>query len=206
LEKLSSDRLHRLIAFLQEKLNAAEDDFPSEAKNLSWEAAGEMSANGIIFGSHTASHRLLSEADPGEILEELRLSKARLENHLGKKVDHLAYPDGRYNPFVVDAARACGYRSACTTQDFINKIGCNPYLLGRQLFWENSNWGLFSRSSKAMVVSQIKGLFKMPDQVEAFPSPAEASERSELLQDAGRGVGASENRSNASIAGAPTSK
>ncbi|HZR46482.1 MAG TPA: polysaccharide deacetylase family protein [Candidatus Manganitrophaceae bacterium] len=185
LEKLSSGRLERLIDLLQEKLGVAGEDFPTEAKILSWEAAKEMSESGVTLGSHTASHRLLSEAEPREILEELRLSKSRLEDRLGKKVDHLAYPDGRYTPFVIDAARACGYRSACTTQDFINKVGCNPYLLGRQLFWENSNWGWRSRSSKAMVASQVKGLFKIPDRIQELPLPAASPERSELPQNTG---------------------
>ena len=185
LEKLSSGRLERVMALLQEKLGIAEDAFPSDAKIISWEAAREMSDNGITLGSHTASHCLLSEAEPREVLEELRRSKAELERLLGKKIEHLAYPDGRYNPFVVDAARACGYRSACTTQDFINKIGGNPYLLGRQLFWENSNWGLLSRSSKAMVASQIKGLFKIPDRMEAFPAPSDSPETAGLPQKTG---------------------
>lgn len=185
LEKLSSDRLDRLIVLLQEKLGVAEGDFPPEADIISWEAAREMSEGGITLGSHTASHRLLSEAEPREILEELRLSKSRLEDRLGKKVDHLAYPDGRYNPFVIDAARACGYRSACTTQDFINKVGGNPYLLGRQLFWENSNWGWLSRSSRAMVTSQVKGLFKIPDRIEASLLPADSPEGSGLPQKTG---------------------
>lgn len=176
LETFSSNRLDRLIGALQKELDAAEEDFPSEAKNLSWEAAQEMSQNGITIGSHTAGHRLLSEAEPRHVLEELRISKAQLESRLGNKVLHLAYPDGRYNPFVVEAARACGYRSACTTQDFINRIGGNPYLLGRQLFWENSNWGLFSRSSKAMVASQIKGLFKVPDRMEPLSQESSSLE------------------------------
>ena len=166
LDKLPPDRLDRVIDALHKKLNVDEEEFPSEAKTLSWEAARDMSEHGMTIGSHTASHCLLSAAEPRHALEELRISKAQLESRLGNKVLHLAYPDGRYNPFVVEAARACGYRSACTTHDFINKIGCNPYLLGRQLFWENSNWGLISRSSKAMVASQIKGLFKVPDRVE----------------------------------------
>lgn len=185
LEKLPAGRLGRVMALLQEQLGIAEDEFPSDARIVSWEAAREMSDNGITLGSHTASHCLLSEAEPREVLDELRRSKAELERGLGKKVEHLAYPDGRYNSFVVDAARACGYRSACTTQDFINKIGGNPYLLGRQLFWENSNWGLLSRSSKAMVASQIKGLFKVPDRIEAFPLPADAPEAAGLPQKTG---------------------
>lgn len=176
LDQLSPDQLDRVIDALQKKLNVSEEAFPSDAKTLSWEAARDMSEHGMTIGSHTASHCLLNASEPQTILKELSASKARLEAGLEKKIMHLAYPDGRYTPFVIEAARACGYRSACTTQDFINRIGGNPYLLGRQLFWENSNWGLISRSSKAMVASQIKGLFKVPDRVEELPQESVSME------------------------------
>lgn len=159
LEGLPPDRIDRLIEELAERLSPL-PDFPEEARILSWEAISEMHRNGMTFGSHTSSHCLLTTVDPNVALEELRASKEHLEKRLGGRVDHLAYPDGRYNFSVVEAARACGYRSACTTADFVNKVGGNLHLLGRQLFWENSTWGWASKCSKAMVASQIKGLFR----------------------------------------------
>lgn len=160
LELCSGAELEAFICLLQEKLDVGAADFPAEAAVAGWDAVEAMARGGMTFGSHTASHCLLTQVDPKVALDELRLSKSSLEARLGRKVDHLAYPDGRTNPFIVEAARACGYRSACTTSHAVNKVGGDVYLLGREQFWENSVLGWTSNCSKAMVASQIKGLFK----------------------------------------------
>lgn len=160
LEICSKTELDGFIRLLQEKLSVGGADFPSEAAIVGWDEVKEMAEGGMTFGSHTASHCLLTEVDPKVVMEELRSSKASLEARLDRKIEHLAYPDGRVNPFIVEAARACGYRSACTTAHSVNRIGGNLHLLGRELLWENSALGWSSNCSKAMVASQIKGLFK----------------------------------------------
>lgn len=160
LERCSKTERDGLMRLLQEKLDVGEGDFPSEAAIVGWEAVDAMARGGMTFGSHTASHCLLTQVDAKAALEELRLSKAALEARLHRRVDHLAYPDGRTNAFIVEAARACGYRSACTTAHRVNRIGGDLHLLGRELLWENSALGWASNCSKAMVASQIKGLFK----------------------------------------------
>ncbi len=161
LEICSKPELEAFMQLLQEKLDVGEADFPPDAAIVGWDAVEEMARGGMRFGSHTAGHCLLTQVDPKVALEELRRSKALLEARLHQKIDHLAYPDGRTNPFVIEAARACGYRSACTTAHAVNKIGGDLYLLGRELLWENSALGWSSKCSKAMVASQIKGLFKI---------------------------------------------
>ncbi|MDC4203659.1 MAG: polysaccharide deacetylase family protein [Candidatus Manganitrophus sp.] len=160
LEICSKTELDGFIRLLQEKLSVGGADFPSEAAIVGWDEVKEMAEGGMTFGSHTASHCLLTEVDPKVVMEELRSSKASLEARLDRKIEHLAYPDGRVSPFIVEAARACGYRSACTTAHRVNRIGGNLHLLGRELLWENSALGWSSNCSKAMVASQIKGLFK----------------------------------------------
>lgn len=161
LERCSKEALGGLMALLQEKLGVGEADFPADAAMLSWEEVKGMAREGMQFGSHTASHCLLTEVEPKVVSDELRRSKEALEARLGGKVDHLAYPDGRVNASIAEAARAAGYRSGCTTAHRVNRIGVNPYLLGRELLWENSAWGWSSKCSKAMIASQIKGLFNL---------------------------------------------
>lgn len=161
LEICSKAEMDALMRLLQEKLDVVEADFPPDAAMVGWEAVKEMARGGMTFGSHTAGHCLLTQVDPKGVLEELRLSKESLEAQLHQKVDHLAYPDGRVDPFVVEAARACGYRSACTTAHSVNRVGGNLHLLGREQLWENSTLGWSSNCSKAMVASQVKGLFRV---------------------------------------------
>lgn len=75
----------------------------------------EMKNHDISFGSHTASHAMLSELDETSIQRELVNSKNRLETILQKEIDFLAYPKGRFNERTIDAAKKAGYKAAFTT-------------------------------------------------------------------------------------------
>jgi peptidoglycan/xylan/chitin deacetylase (PgdA/CDA1 family) len=57
----------------------------------------------------------LTRLPPGEQLNELRDSKAQLEETLQRPVDTVAYPFGRATLDTVLAAREAGYRGACRT-------------------------------------------------------------------------------------------
>ncbi len=75
----------------------------------------ELSDAGIDIESHTVTHRDLDTLSYNEQLKELSDSKAYLEGILGKKVDYLAYPTGKYNKDTIKAAEAAGYKMAFTT-------------------------------------------------------------------------------------------
>lgn len=79
----------------------------------------EMSQGGMSFGSHTVTHRALSELDQAAIYDELVNSKATLESILGKKIDAIAYPRGSYNEIVVNIAKRVGYRTGFTVREGI---------------------------------------------------------------------------------------
>jgi peptidoglycan/xylan/chitin deacetylase (PgdA/CDA1 family) len=83
---------------------------------IDWRTAASLIKQGFSIGSHTVSHRPLADLCPEERDDELRRSRAILEDHLGQEVVHLAYPHGSYNEDVILACRAAGYRTACTTQ------------------------------------------------------------------------------------------
>ena len=59
----------------------------------------------VSIQSHGISHRLPDEMKPGEIKRELRESKERLEDLIGKKVSYFAYPSGQYNKEYLDSVR-----------------------------------------------------------------------------------------------------
>lgn len=71
---------------------------------------------GMEIGSHTVNHVRLTEVDDARIEDEMRRSKAELEDLLGATVASLAYPYGAFDARCIDAARRAGYRSACTTR------------------------------------------------------------------------------------------
>ncbi|MGE5629330.1 MAG: polysaccharide deacetylase family protein [Solirubrobacterales bacterium] len=84
-------------------------------KCLTSDQLKEMDKNGIDIESHTVTHRDLDTLSYLEQLKELKDSKAYLENLLGKEVDYLAYPTGKYNNDTIKAAKEAGYKMALTT-------------------------------------------------------------------------------------------
>lgn len=80
---------------------------------MSQAEARELLQHGFIFGSHTLSHPFLHMLDERSVLEELRMSKALLQERLHERVDYFSYPYSRTNEHIEDLVRATGYRAAC---------------------------------------------------------------------------------------------
>ena len=67
--------------------------FPDGGVALTWDAAKEMVASGLVdIGSHTHTHALLDRIPPTEAAHELDRSVAVIETHLGVTPEHFAYP------------------------------------------------------------------------------------------------------------------
>jgi peptidoglycan/xylan/chitin deacetylase (PgdA/CDA1 family) len=83
-----------------------------ELATLSWDELAAAADEGTEVYSHTLSHphlRLLSDA---ELERELRDSRQRVEDALGRPCPFLAYPFGEHDARVRAAARAAGYGAA----------------------------------------------------------------------------------------------
>jgi peptidoglycan/xylan/chitin deacetylase (PgdA/CDA1 family) len=76
----------------------------------------DMQHCGMEIHSHSHSHPFLNQLARRALLDELGTSKAILEEHLGKKVDVLACPGGRYNRLVLEVAAEAGYSGVCTSR------------------------------------------------------------------------------------------
>lgn len=99
--------------------------YPSAISNasyaLTWEQLAEMKASGLVdVQAHTFWHpnftveqrRLAPEAYEHFVQDQLTKSKATLEQHVGGKVDLLAWPFGIYNADLMQRAAAAGYVAA----------------------------------------------------------------------------------------------
>jgi peptidoglycan/xylan/chitin deacetylase (PgdA/CDA1 family) len=103
--------------FMQELAQEGRGQEPpqTERRFLSWDEARQMMRGGMAIGSHTRSHMILSQLQPEQQLEELRESRAILQEKLGSNVDVLAYPVGSKGSFThqtQSAAQQTGYRAA----------------------------------------------------------------------------------------------
>ena len=88
--------IEKLICTLKVKI-------PDMEKNkrllLSWNEIREMSKDGILFGSHTASHPILTNISIADAGKEIKKSKSLLEKNISKKINFFSYPNGYYSDF-----------------------------------------------------------------------------------------------------------
>jgi peptidoglycan/xylan/chitin deacetylase (PgdA/CDA1 family) len=73
----------------------------------------ELASAGVEIGAHSVDHVRLDELEYARALDQLRRSRAVLEDLLGKPVRALAYPYGRASERTMRAAREAGYEMAC---------------------------------------------------------------------------------------------
>ena len=114
----------------------------------------ELSASGFEIGCHSVSHAYLNDLDADGLKREIVEAKHRLEQLLGKTVEHFSCPGGRYDKRVVAMARACGYRSLSTSRAHANSTTTNPFALGRVVVRRDTSLETFRR------ICRGRGLWK----------------------------------------------
>jgi peptidoglycan/xylan/chitin deacetylase (PgdA/CDA1 family) len=70
----------------------------------------------VRIGSHSVSHPDFRQLAEAEAREELRRSKAELEEILGREVVSFSFPHGAYTARSMDIARECGYTRVFTIE------------------------------------------------------------------------------------------
>jgi peptidoglycan/xylan/chitin deacetylase (PgdA/CDA1 family) len=85
---------------------------PAALATLTWAELRELAERGVEIGSHTVTHPHLTQLADDELDRELRESRARIEDELGRRVRLLAYPYGEHDARVHAAARRAGYAAA----------------------------------------------------------------------------------------------
>jgi peptidoglycan/xylan/chitin deacetylase (PgdA/CDA1 family) len=68
-----------------------------------------LQAEGVRFGSHTMSHRMLTTLSSAAVVQEAIYSRITLEHELGQPVTSIAFPNGDTDPAVEHLFGACGY-------------------------------------------------------------------------------------------------
>jgi peptidoglycan/xylan/chitin deacetylase (PgdA/CDA1 family) len=82
---------------------------------MTWSQLRELDAAGHQVQTHGWVHRFMTHCDDKELDEELRRPKETIEQRLGRQVDALSFPGGRYDTRVLEACRRAGYRRAFTS-------------------------------------------------------------------------------------------
>ncbi|MBD2578570.1 glycosyltransferase [Oscillatoria sp. FACHB-1406] len=119
---------------------------------MGWSEIRQLREQGVIFGSHSATHQPLTALSVAEVVKEAARSRTIISRELGEAINTFAYPYGDFDPVVEHLIGACGYTfglscrsGACRFQDsllaiprievmgsdsfqeFVAKIGAPPY-------------------------------------------------------------------------------
>jgi peptidoglycan/xylan/chitin deacetylase (PgdA/CDA1 family) len=107
---------------------------------LTWDEVKIMHGSGISFGSHTATHPVLSKLSLDKAREEIYESKKAIEEKLGVAVKTFAYPSGNkedYNEAAKNILKEAGYICALTAIFGTNENGRDLFELRRGTPWES---------------------------------------------------------------------
>ena len=136
LKRYSEAEIEELVARLGRHLGA-NGDRAKERYFLDWEQIREMDAEGTVrFGSHTRSHKILTQIDDAAARQELQGSKERLEQELDHTCESIAFPNGDYTPQHIKDAWDVGYR-AFFISTRVHAGGPEGRVFPRPCVWDN---------------------------------------------------------------------
>jgi peptidoglycan/xylan/chitin deacetylase (PgdA/CDA1 family) len=126
-------------------------------ETLTLDELQELQDGGVSIGSHSYSHRVLTELGEDECERDLRASRELLEDLLGRPVPHLAYPRGYHDEHVRRAAARAGFANSFTLPESpepvgpqaVPRVGVYPGNSERSLRWKTTRPYLRLRTGPA---------------------------------------------------------
>ncbi|SIT06926.1 Peptidoglycan/xylan/chitin deacetylase, PgdA/CDA1 family [Roseivivax lentus] len=91
-------------------------DLVGKPGHMNWQMIKELASHGITVGSHGLAHVDLTALSDVDLENEVRTSKSVLEDKTGSSVKLFAFPFGRFDKRVWNAALAAGYTHLFTIQ------------------------------------------------------------------------------------------
>ena len=104
---------------------------------MSWENIKQLSDDGMEIASHSLTHKYLNTLNEEDIFNELKNSKIKIEEIIGKDVNSFAYPYGSYSPKSHQIATEAGYKNICNSKPGLSRI--NSTVLSRNSIHSNLN-------------------------------------------------------------------
>ena len=117
LKRLEDAEQRRLIAGLECDWDERSAEGHPDCRPMSWDQLREMRRAGMEVGAHSVNHTMLSKVSREEMVREIEESAEALARELGERACAMSYPVGgadAYDDVVIDAARAAGFRMACS--------------------------------------------------------------------------------------------
>ncbi len=94
---------------------------------LSWKEVDEMSNNGIEFGSHGVTHRILTSLSNEEVTTEVVESQRCLLSHKINYTPVFCYPNGNFNPSITKIVCQNSYKAEATVTKGVNTLDVKEF-------------------------------------------------------------------------------
>ena len=94
----------------------------------------------VTIGSHTANHVVTINCEPGELEQEIKMSKATLQKWLGKEIKSFAYPNGDYNGREKEFLQKYGYQLAATIENNYITPNTDPFFVPRNCVLDDGSF------------------------------------------------------------------
>ena len=124
-------------------------------KILDWNQIIEMKKYGIIFGSHTNNHKILTNIPLEESYKEITNSKKILEEKLNSDVNLFCYPEGKMNNKIIDQVQEAGYDFGLVTPP-MKGIPDSKFTLKRVGIYHKTSMFQFKIKTKAIIQKLIE--------------------------------------------------
>jgi len=150
LPRLVARNMHVSIFLITDRIQSNNQSHHNEwsesddEKFLSWEEVKTLQQHGVEIGSHTCSHRKLSEIVPVEAERELFASHQTIATRLSQATMPLAFPYGSYSEATIAMTRKLPYTCALTTDAGTNDHATDLFLLRRNLIGDDDDEVLFA--------------------------------------------------------------
>jgi peptidoglycan/xylan/chitin deacetylase (PgdA/CDA1 family) len=131
---------------------------PSYDLIMDWRQLKELAAAGHEIGSHTCTHEILPQLDDAPLKDEILGSRTLLEEHLGRRVRSLSYPNGDVDNRVAKAVSDAGYECAVTVTCGSNADIQDVWHLKRRFMHEGRLTAAPSVASSLLVRAELCGL------------------------------------------------
>ncbi len=86
-------------------------------QTMTWDQIAQLHAGGVVFGSHTSTHEILTGIPPAQAQDEISLSRELIEGRLNAPCSIFSYPNGDSSRNVRELVARAGYRFAFLNQD-----------------------------------------------------------------------------------------
>jgi peptidoglycan/xylan/chitin deacetylase (PgdA/CDA1 family) len=163
IKTISQDSKREVLETLEHELGerlSSGKDIPEIYRPLSWLQIRDMIESGLIsFGSHSASHPVLSRLSDEGLREEVLKSKKTLEEKAGVPCLFFCYPNGRegdFNANTKQALQEAGYAAAFTTVEGMNDERSDVFELKRYGVSEDLLEFIMTVSGVVTFLSRIK--------------------------------------------------